>query len=69
MKTVFYKIAWFFLARSGEISVEQNADETLKRTTGEQDSGIEPDFMGHENSKKSVPWTESHPDIYVLMIS
>ena len=27
------------------------------------------DFMGHENSKKSVPWTESHPDIYVLMIS
>ena len=27
------------------------------------------DFMGHENSKKSVPWIESHPDIYVLMIS
>ena len=19
------------------------------------------DFMGHENSKKSVPWIESHP--------
>ena len=22
------------------------------------------DFMGHENSKKSVPWIESHPEIY-----
>ena len=47
----FSRIAWYFLARSGEISVEvigrrrhckqQSADETLKRT-GEQDSGIEP---------------------------
>ena len=60
----FSRIAWYFLARSGEISVEvigrrrhckqlcrgieipcqfkQSADETLKRTTGDQDSGIEP---------------------------
>ena len=48
----FSRIAWYFLARSGEISVEvigrrrhckqQSADETLKRTAGEQDSGIEP---------------------------
>ena len=22
------------------------------------------DFMSHENSKKSVPWIESHPEIY-----
>ena len=22
------------------------------------------DFMGHENSKKSVPWIESHLEIY-----
>ena len=65
----FSRIAWYFLARSGEISVEvigrrrrckqlcrgmeilcqlefncsQSADETLKRTTGEQDSSIEPE--------------------------
>ena len=24
------------------------------------------DFMGHENSKKSVPWIESHPEMYQL---
>ena len=22
------------------------------------------DFMGHENSKKSPPWIELHPEIY-----
>ena len=22
------------------------------------------DFMSHENPKKSVPWIESHPEIY-----
>ena len=27
------------------------------------------DFVGHENSKKSIPWIESHPKIYKLIIS
>ena len=27
------------------------------------------DFMGHENSKKSVPWIESHPEMYKLIWS
>ena len=22
------------------------------------------DFMGHENTKKAVPWIESHPEIH-----
>ena len=59
-------LAWYFLARSGEISVKvigrrrhcrqlrnsmpvrvylfkHTANETLERTTGEQDSGLEPE--------------------------
>ena len=67
----FFGIVWYFLARSGEISVEVisrrrhceqlcrgmeipcqlelncsnnlSANQTLERTTGEQDSGLEPE--------------------------
>ena len=45
----FSRIAWYFLACSGEI--KQNANETLERTICEQNSGLEP-----EDANKRPLW-------------